>query len=326
MKRLGFLALVVALAYASTGLYVVRGNERAVVRRFGRVITADDDKPAFRAGGLHYDLPWPFSQVDRVNLNAVRAVTIGLVEVDLMEQHLGFLQPATPVQASQFLTGDKNILNLQLSVQYRVSEQYCRDFLFSQTMPEERLKLLAESSAADLISRSGVDFVHPLGLGELSAMLTAAVRRMAKSHRLGVEVDEVTINSVTPPASVKADFLDVVNARNDRQRYINSANAYAVGQRETARAEAQSRIDSAEIYRQQTVESARGKANSFTKLIEQLRDQEQSGLQSYAAARQMAMQRLYVETMSDVLKKVAGKVFLDSGKEVDLTIFRDPEE
>ena len=322
--RLSCLAALLVL-YLGSGFYVVEGNQNAVIRRFGRLVTNEAGNVSLRASGLHYDLPWPLVKIDRVNLNEVRTLTIGSAEVEDVEG-TEFLQSIGTAGQSQFLTGDKNILNLQIVVQYRVSEANVAGFLFGSQSAERRLALLAESTAADLVSRSGVDFVHPLGLGQLREMLTGRTRELTREHRLGIEVEEVTINAVYPPVEVKAQFLDVSNARADKQKFIHAASAYAEQRRAAARGEEQRILDEAEIYRQQTVEAARGAADSFTKIIEQLRRDEQQGIQTYAEARQMALRRRYIDAMEDILRNVASKVFLDSGKPVDLTIFRDPKE
>lgn len=325
MKRWSILIALLLALYAASGFYVVKGNEKVVVRRLGWVVlSAATGETELRGSGLHYDLPWPFAKVDRVNFNEIRSLTIG--EADSTVQDSGFLQSVAPMHVSQFITGDKNILNLQINVHYRISERYCRDYLFASEAPELRLQAVVESTAADLISRSGVDFVHPLGLGELREMLTAQTRRLVESQRLGFEVEEVAINAVYPPVLVKADFLDVQNARADREKYINAARAYEVSREESARADARKIVDDARIFRERTVEASRGAAESFNKLVGQLKAEESSGIHSYGEARQMAMQRLYVDAMRDVLRKAAGKVVLDSGQEVDLTIFRDPKE
>jgi membrane protease subunit HflK len=236
--------------YLVGGFYIVRGNETALVRRFGRLVRNDTGRAVLKMSGLHYDLPWPLARIDRVNLNELRTLTIGNAETDEIDG-TSFLQSVSSAGRSQFLTGDKNILNLQLSVQYRVSEASADDFLFASRSPERRLQRLAEATAADLISRSGVDFVHPLGLGQLREMLTVRTRRLAEQHRLGIDVEEVTINAVYPPVRVKADFLDVANARADKQKYINAAAAYAEQQLAAARGESQRTRDSANIYRQE---------------------------------------------------------------------------
>ena len=313
------------LGWLATGFYVVRGNEQAVIRRCGRLVATPEGQPRLVTSGLHYDLPWPFSQVDRVNVNEIRTLSIG--EVDLVPGDNGdFLQTVDPLTRSQFLTGDKNILNVQITVQYQVSGPDVAEYLFSSSSPEDHLRNLVEAAAADLVSRSGVDFVHPLGLGELRQRLTDRVRTLAGAHRLGLMIDDVTISAVAPPIQVKADFLDVSNARADRDKYIQAALTFAEQEREAARAREREVQDAAWIDRQQQVESARGQADRFRQIIAEFRRDADTGGQTYAAARQMAMRRLYFDTVEEILSNVAGKVFLDSGKPVDLTILRDPQE
>lgn len=325
MKKMATAFLLLLVTWFATGFFIVQGNEKAIVRRFGKVITTGDRAPRLLASGLHYDLPWPLAQVDRVNLNEVRTLTLGSVELDSSENS-GFLRTLNTINQAQFLTGDKNILNVQIGVQYRVSEADVLDYLYASQSPEQQLTLLTESTAADLIAASGVDFVHPLGLGELRERLTARVRELATSHRLGVEIDEVAVNAVYPPIVVKAYFLDVSNARADKENSINTARAYAEQRRAASEAEQRQIIDEAETYRRETIEVAEGESESFTRLVAEFKQQEADGVQSYADARQMALKRRYIDTMEEVLGKVAGKVFLDSGKQVDLTILRNPKE
>lgn len=325
MKRFGFAILAALLAYLLTGFYVIRGNEKGVVRRFGAALTRADGTVLLKDSGLHYDLPWPWSTVDRVNLHEVRTLTIGTAELEDADGG-EFLQSPASTRRSQFLTGDKNVLNLQITVQYRISETAPERFLFASESAERHLRAVVESVAADLVARSGVDFVHPLGLNELRDLLTRRSRELADRQRLGVRVDEVVINSVYPPVQVKAAFLDVSNARADKEQYINEARAYAEQRRAEARAERQAILDEARTYRQRVVERARGRADSFARMIRQFRRSESNGSHSYEQAKQMAMRRMYIDAMEDIFRDVAGKVFLDSGKPVDLTIFRDPNK
>lgn len=324
--KTGWIVLLIALfVYGLSGIYVVRGNEQAVVRRFGRLLKTSDGTVAVTGSGLHYDLPWPFSQVNRINLNEIRTLTIGISESDEFVES-AFLQAVDPQRRSQFLTGDKNILNLQIGVQYRISEAAPDAYLFSAESSEGALRMLVESVAADFVSRSGVDFVHPLGLGKLRDMLTERCRALVYEYGIGVDIEEVAINSVYPPIRVKADFLDVSNARADKERSINEASAYAEQQLSLAKLEEQRERDAAHAFQRDAVESARGQADSFASIIQELRSQEKSGTQSYEQAKQLALQRMYLETMQDILRKVSAKVLLDSGKPVDLTIFRESEK
>ena len=203
--------------------------------------------------------------------------------------------------------------------------------MFRSTAPERHLERIIEAVATDLVARSGVDFVHPLGQVEFNARLTADVRRIVEAQRLGLDVDDVTINAVYPPILVKSYFLDVTSARADKINSINEGLAYAESRGAAAQAEARRTLDEAASYRRQTVESAQAQAESFSRLIEQFRREAQSGGRTYEQARKTALTRRYYDTMRDVLKSVSTKVLLDSGEPADLTIFtgsvdREPHE
>ena len=179
---------LILAAYALSGVYTVPANEVAVVRRFGRATWP------VRTSGLHYDLPWPLARIDRVNLNAVRTLTVG----EATDEANAFLSRASS-QPTTFLTGDRNLLQLRISVQYRASEEFLAEWLYASDVPERRLQSLVETTVADLVSRSGVDFVHTQGLAELNNRLLIAVRLAARDQRLGCDVEQVTIDRAEPP-------------------------------------------------------------------------------------------------------------------------------
>lgn len=320
MKRAGFLALCALFVWGLTGFYVVSGNERGVVRRFGRMLTTEAGLPLLRDSGWHYDLPWPLARVDRVNLNALRTLTIGVPEpTDVNPAQ--FLPPPGADEEVSFLTGDKNILHLQVAVQYRVSERHVAQWLFAAQNPEAILRGLTEGIAVDLIAQSGVDFVHPLGLGELREQLTARVRAEAEQQQLGIDVDEVSVNAVYPPLRVKSYFVDVSNARADRQKYVNAAQTYAQQREQAARAEHQQILDAADSRRNALVQSARAEAETFRQLIAQLETHGSRDSAAYAASRRFALQRRYVETLEEILSRVRDKIVIDPRRPADVTIF-----
>lgn len=314
-------ALVIGI-YLLSGFFVVRGNETAVVRRFGVAVKNANGEVRLWPSGWHYDCPWPFAVVDRINLNEIRTLKIGDLEQDAPATN-SFLRNVDPARQAQFLSGDKNILNVQISVSYRVSESAVGEFLFAAVSSERRLRTLAESVLADAMLLSGVDFAHTLGRNELRERMTADLQRLVREQRLGLTVDDVTIANVSPPLRVKAEFIDVMNARADKETAINQARAYSEQREAEGRGVARQTIDSAEVFRQQSVEAAKAEAESFSKLIAQLRSDEQSGRRSYAESRQLAMRRKYLDTLEEVLRKVAAKVVLDSGQAIDLTILRE---
>ncbi len=313
MKRTIILSLFLLIAYAATGVFVVRGNEQAVVRWFGKA------SPQLVGSGLHFGLPWPMCQVDRVNLNETRTVTVGLGTADEVDDS-DFLKPLVSSRQSEYLTGDKNILHLQAQVQFRIEDP--RQFLLYQESPERHLRFLTQSLVSDVVSRSGVDYVHPLGLNALRQRLTIETRRSAALRGLGVFVEDVTLADVRPPVPVKQAFLDVSNARAEKERLISEAQTQS--ERLIAQAEAQgSQLkDQAESTRAQELSVATGEASRFNALVDQFENAMESGIESRKRARAMAMQRMYWTTLEDLLPKLARQIYVDGQKPVDLTIQR----
>jgi modulator of FtsH protease HflK len=309
------LSAVMLAAYFATGIYTVPANEVAVVRRFGRAVF-----PA-KSSGLHIDFPWPMSRVDRVNLNASRTLSLG----DASAEAGPFLTDVSS-ESKTFLTGDKNLLQLRIVVQYRVSEEFLSEWLYGSVSPERRLGQLVEATAADLVSRSGVDFVHTQGLSELNNRLLLAVRASTAQQRLGCDIEQVTVDRAEPPTRVKAEFLDVSNARADMVRSVNEARGYAEQKLAESQADARQLIDNAERDRRAKVSAAHGSADRFIKLVEQLQRDAGSSGRSYDASRNLTMQRLYVETLREVLGRAKSKVVLDGSQPADVFMSRDREQ
>ena len=309
--------------WLATGFFVVRGDESGVVRIFGRAERSDDGTVRLRNNGVYWHLPWPCSTVDRVRLGEVRTVSVGAAEAATAEQ-TDLLRLMEPAAQSQFLTGDRNVLQVQLNVQYRVSADVVDNWLYSAGDVERRLQLLAEAALADVVLQSGVDFVHTLGHSEICRAVFDRLETLSDTGRLGVTIEDVTIAGVAPPVRVKSHFVDVMNARADRETYINRARAYAEQQQADAGASSRRILDQAESYRQKTTDLARAKADSFGRLIDQLEVTAETLSLSYAETRQLAMQRQRLNTLQQLYPRVKTQVLLDETQPVDLTLHRNP--
>lgn len=302
-------ALIAFGLYLATGLYTVPANEKAVVRRFGRLVTP------LAASGLHWDLPWPFVNVNRVNFNEIRTLSLGDLEADP-----NFLQPVAAARPPIYLTGDKNLLLLRLTVQYRVSEEHVADWLFGTESSTERLRLLVEATAADIVSRCGVDFVHTIGLTELNNQLLRKVREEAEHQKIGCEVEQVTIDRADPPARVKADFLEVSNARADMARSLHDARSYAEQSLSEAQSQARRITDDAERNRKSSMAAAQGSADRFDQLVAQIASDSLTSGRPYSESRQLVMNRFMLETLRDLLQKSKAKIVLDGERPFDVTL------
>jgi membrane protease subunit HflK len=316
--------------YLASGFFVVRGNEQALVRRFGK---ADQ---ALVAGGLHFDLPWPLARIERVNVHELRTLSVGVTGAEAFDG-AGFLLRNRDRQGldrpgldrpgldreGEFLTGDKNILNLQVNVHYAVADPH--KYFFGCQSPETGLKLLAESLVAENVAQSSVDYVHPLGLNELQVLLTVAARRAVEREPWGIVVDRVTIGSVLPPVEVKAAFLDVSNARAERDRLVSQEHSRAEKLLAASRAAAGQLADRAQADRLTRVESARGSADRFVRIVEQFRREASSDGATYDDVRRATMQRLWAGALDELLPKLARKILIDPSQPVDLMLFNPPD-
>ncbi len=320
MPRFLKTAFVMLLLWSLTGLYIVSGNERAVVRRFGRAVTGPDHAILLKTSGLYFDWPWPLSQVDRVNLNEVRTLSVPVSAQDPEDQTQ--LLADGVLGDSTFLTGDKNLLVVRLTVHYRIAERDVGKFLFGSVALEDRLSCLVESVTADLLAQSGVDFVQVSGLSELRRDLTRNLQSQANRHELGLLIEEVILDETSPPVQVKPDFLDVANARADREQSLQAALSTAQQRTYSAQAEAREIRDAASSQAQQTMQTAEGSAGRFLQIIAPFQNPQSPGAFPQSLARRLALEQHYFQTVSEILEKIQGQVFLDTGQPLDLTIWR----
>ncbi|MBI3862727.1 MAG: protease modulator HflK [Planctomycetia bacterium] len=313
--RAALWSLLLLAAYFASGLYIVRGNEQALVRRFGKA-----DR-TLAAGGLHLDLPWPLARIERVNVHALRTLSVGLVSVEAFDG-AGFLRDAGVDRQAEFLTGDKNILNMQVNVHYTITEPH--KYFFGCNSPETGLKLLAESLVTSTVAQSSVDYVHPLGLNELRVLLTQSAREAVAREPWGLAVEDVTIAGVLPPVEVKASFLDVSNARAERDRIISQELARSDKLKAAAEAGANQLLDRAESERLARVEAARGSADRFMRIVEQFRREADAGGRTAADVRRSTMQRMWTATLEELLPRLSRQVLLDPQQSVDLFLVNPP--
>jgi membrane protease subunit HflK len=264
--------------------------------------------------------------VDRVNLNEVRTLSVPIQSQNPAAETELLGEESTPEPV--FLTGDKNLLNVRLTVHYRLADSGVGEFLYGSVAINERLSCLAETVTAEILAQSGVDFVQVSGLAELRQELTRKLQQQIDRQGLGLLVEEVTLDEITPPVQVKADFLDVANARADREQIIQAALSAAEQRRQSAEAEAREIRDASQSEAQQILQAAQGSAARFLQIIAQFQNPDSTETASRTLARRLALEQYYFQTVTEILERVKGKVFLDTGQPADLTLWRslNPEK
>jgi membrane protease subunit HflK len=272
--RVGLLALaVLVLLWLASGIYVVGPGERGVVLSFGKAWAQTEP-------GLRYRFPWPLQQHFVVDTAQVRRVEIGF------RTGRGGTQPVP--EESLMLTGDENIVDVQLFVQYLVQDPV--RFLFRAREPEEVLRTSAEVALRGVVGQNTIDYTMTDGRVEVQEKVKAYLQGLLDAYQTGLLVTEARLLVVDPPQDVREAFHDVVRAWEDRERLIKEAEGYGEDVVPKARGEAAQMLQQAEAYKAQRVIRAQGDAARFLTVLAE-----------YQKAKAVTRDRLYLERVEKVL-------------------------
>jgi membrane protease subunit HflK len=279
-------------------VFFVQTDQQAVVTRFGAVV-----EPRVLPG-VHYALPWPIDSVARLKVQQLQRLVIGGEAADMV---LGRTEPL----ASQFLTGDQNIIQLRVVVQYSVGLP--ADYLFRAADVAQTTRVAVEAELARQIARSEVDAVLTTQKLAIQDAVLAASQRRLNDYRTGVKLSTVNIESVTAPPEAADAFRDVASARADTARIVSQAQSYANDLLPRARGEAKQMTESAEAYTSSKVNEAVGDGARFSAVAVE-----------YAKAPEVTSERLYIEALEQILPKIR-KLIVDPNGNLDLSIIRKGE-
>lgn len=275
-----FGALVLAATAAiwlGSGFYIVDEGNHGVETRFGKFI-------GITQAGLHWHIPFPVEQADIVNVKQQRFIEVGYRSAG-SDQMTG----SVPKEALM-LTKDENYVDVRLAVQYQVKS--ARDFLFNVASPSSTLKQVTESAERGVIGGNTMDFVLTEGRSEIVTQIKKEIQEVMDSYRSGIQITSVNLQDAQPPEQVQNAFADAIKAREDRQRLINEAEAYANDLVPKARGAAARKLQEAEGYKEQVMAQADGDANRFTQMLTQ-----------YGKASDVTRNRLFLDTMETVLSE-----------------------
>ena len=254
---LGIGLAVLAAIWLYSAVYVVDEQEQAVVLRFGKYYETVGP-------GLNIYFP-PIDRKYMENVTRERAYT----------------------KQGQMLTEDENIVEVPLTVQYKITN--LQDFVLNVDQPEVSLQHATDSALRHVVGSTAMDKVLSEGREQMAVEIKERLQRFLDTYRTGITVTQVNVQSAAAPREVQEAFDDVIRAREDEQRARNQAESYANGVVPEARGQAQRIIEDANGYRDEVVSRAKGEADRFTKLVTE-----------YRKAPEVTRQRLYLDTMQEV--------------------------
>ncbi|HZZ77863.1 MAG TPA: protease modulator HflK [Gemmataceae bacterium] len=259
---LRILLIIVVLVFAGwtigTSFTRVQSHERAVVRRFGRIL---DTKPE---PGLHIGLPWGIDRVDLVPVGPVHSIDVGYDDKAAEDADAG------PV--GQMLTGDHNVVNVLASINYRIRDQQADRYVLQANNVNAFVARAAEALLAEWIAGRKVDEVLRRGKADLPRFLHDQLQTRIQEYDLGIDIEHVSIKRLEPPAQVKEAFDQLAHAQTGISTKVNQAREAAERRRSEAEAEEYRLNRSAKAYAREERLKADAEADSFTRRLAQYRE------------------------------------------------------
>ncbi len=288
-KIITFIVIIGIVMFIYTGLYTVDAEEAGVVQRFGKYLTTT-------APGLHFKIPFGIDVLTKVKVKMV------------YKEEFGFRTLAAGVNTrystrdfsdeSLMLTGDLNIADVQWIVQYKIKDPV--QYLFKVQNVQESIRDLSESAMRLVVGDRSIDEAIVLSRKEIAFKTQEVLQENLDKLQSGIEIVTVIHQDVNPPKKVQPAFNEVNSAKQEEERIVNNAWKEYNQIIPEAKGKAKQIIEEAQGYAVNRINRAQGDASRFVQLYEK-----------YRSAKQVTKDRMYIETMSEVLPKIENIYIVD---------------
>lgn len=305
-KAAKVLLTILLLVYFLSGVYSIDPAHLGVHTRFGKVVDGAVQP------GIHFGLPWPFDRVYRVSVKNVQSVVIDSFALPSDKNVAGTRFTLATGLSPYSITGDNNIVNIDLVIQYMVSD--APGYLFGAIAPEAILREAANSAIVTCLTDMPVDTVLTSGKRDMARFVMNRINDLLSHAGTGLTVQFVEIRSVSPPEMVQKHFDDVINASIDRRMMVSKAEGYRNQRLSAANAEAVRRVQQAMAYSVTQASMASGDTQRFLQRLEE-----------YDKDHVTVRDNLYYGFINDFASGGAGKLILDTtgpnGSPLDIKLF-----
>lgn len=289
-----WVVVVIVFIWLLSGIYQVQPNEQGVVLRFGKYVDTTD-------AGLHYHLPYPIETVKKVSTTQERSINLGEAAAYTASNTAALRNtPDNNLRSfteSHMLTGDENIVDINLTVVWKIKS--AKDYLFNVRSPDETVRVAAQSVLREIVGQSEMQSIITGDRGKVEDDTKSELQSLLDSFGSGVEIVRVKLQKADPPKQVVDAFNEVQRAKADLERFKNEAEAYRNEILPKARGEASKILQDAEAYKSAVVNQAKGDTERFLSVYN-----------AYRAGKDVTAKRLYLETIENVLSN-SNKVILD---------------
>jgi len=261
---------ILLIIYLLTGFYIVDPDEKGVVTQFGKYHSTT-------TSGANWHIPWPVQARQVINVTVMRQV---------------------PHQKTLMLTKDENIIDIDMAVQYNIKNP--ENYLFEVQSPDESVVQVVSSATRAIIGQNTMDTIITEGRSQIAQQIKTQIQKILDLYKTGIHIQTVNMQSAQPPEAVQAAFSDANKAREDKQRFINLAEAYRNKIVPLASGDAKKIIEQAKGYKEKVIKIAEGETARFDKIYKE-----------YIKAPEVTRKRLYLETMQHVFSNTS-KIMLDT--------------
>lgn len=280
---------ILILIFLSTSFFTISPEEVGVILRFGKYsYTANP--------GLNFKIPFGVDKLYKVPVQRQLKEEFGFrtEEADIRTRY----SRVNYLDESLMLTGDLNAAVVEWIVQYRISDPF--KYLFKVRETDLTFRAMTEAVVRGIVGDRTVNEVLTIGRQEISVTVQTMLQELCDQYETGIKVDQVVLQDVNPPDRVKPSFNEVNEAQQEREKLINQARSEYNKVVPRAKGEAQQMIEEAEGYKLERVNNAMGEAARFNSLFSE-----------YRRAKEVTRQRMYLETLNNILPKVGKKLIID---------------
>ena len=291
-RNLSIFIIIALLFWLATGFYRVEPDEQGVELLFGKWNQTTTEP------GLHIFFPTPIGKVMTPKVENIRKINVGYRSASDLGFSTSSNSERNVLEESLMLTGDQNIVDVHFTVLYKIKD--AGKFLFKLRNPETTVKDMSESVMREVVGQRELEFLLTGGRQEVEQVVRSDLQDILDEYESGILVQSIQLQSVNPPALVIDAFDEVQRARQDKEKLVNEANSYLNKIVPNARGDAAKLVQEATAYKEQVIKQAEGVAQNFIDVYN-----------SYKDAKYVTRQRIYLETLTEVLEG-PNKIILDS--------------
>ncbi|MGH1376068.1 MAG: FtsH protease activity modulator HflK [Alphaproteobacteria bacterium] len=288
----GLIALIIILLWLASGFHIVNPGENGVIQRFGAWSRTQDQE------GLGYHFPAPIETITKVNVNQQRSMSIGYTDTIPTRRGNIPAQKRDVLDESLMLTSDRNIVDLHMTIQWDIKS--AEDYLFEIEQQENTIKKVAESAIREVVGQTEMFPIITTGRVEITTKVKSIIQKNLDEYNSGVNVKQVLIQKAEVHPDVQQAFQDVQSAKQDAENTENEAQVHRERILPEARGQAIKLVQQAQGYKQSKIAQATGDAERFKSIYN-----------AYLTGKDVTKERIYIETMEDVLGN-AEKIILDN--------------